>query len=250
MINNFTKDFHNANFFGTGAAITVDWSEFWTNTAIPWLELELNLNTLASYQWVLDHQHLFIENLYQKAQKQKNKDLGHDWFCKPNSDGWEALYVLGDPPVFKNLIGNSNSIPLSVNPVLHHDAIPDFQLQLKALGITVTKLEILKLKVGGWIQPHMDKKYTDGQKNLTLNRVWTPLHDFSQCLKVYPFGYIAHKTGNGYLLNNENFMHSVVNQDRVDRYVAIWSFDVDTFPMELLNKLKSDFYKRWSDSNS
>jgi hypothetical protein len=243
MINEYTKQFHSADFVGLPKINKFSTDDFWISKNIPWLELTLGIDTTSTYNWCINNQDKFITNPYQTKEKYRKLQLNENWFSPEHSSGWDALYVLGDPLVFKRFFPSDSTDFLSITPSFYPDAVPDFVQQITDLGLKITKLEILRLQRGGWIQPHLDKKYSTGQP--TMNRVWTPLHNFSQCLKIYPTGYVPHKTGNGYILNNENFIHSVVNKESFDRYVAIWSFDIDTFPQNMFNQIKEDCITRW-----
>jgi hypothetical protein len=240
-MNKYTQQFHAAEFDGYQLDGQLDVQHnFWTNCVVPWAELQLDINTESTYNWLSKHDHLFQEVPYQVAHRARVHKKHQDWYTPEHANGWSALYVLGEPPVFKELIG-SQAIP-KITPELHSEAAVDLLQQIQDRDIVVTKLEILKLDPGGWIQPHQDKKYNS---SVTMNRVWMPLHNFAPCLKIYPSGYVPHNLGQGYVLNNENFMHSVINQESKSRYVAIWSFDHTVLPKIYQENLFQDTRQRW-----
>jgi len=85
-------------------------------------------------------------------------------------------------------------------------------------GVILQSCVLSVFEPGGYLRPHRDTGL-----NLTpLDYVWIPLNNpHGNALKIYPYGDVNIKLGSLYLLNQENFVHSVANFSNEDRYVLV-----------------------------
>ena len=89
---------------------------------------------------------------------------------------------------------------------------------------------------GGWLHPHKDVK----EKNEQKLRLWIPLHEFPPCIKIWPFGWVQHKFGKGYIFDNRNWIHALYNFAKYDRYVLILGIDHNNPPDWLMTQYEQN----------
>ena len=238
MICSYTEKFHEAEFPGYSLSRPLPeiLEDFWHQQDIPVIEIEHGLDLSDSYQYVLDHN----DEIFTTQSTKINKELwmeknGSSWYYTPHSQGWNQCMLIGQAMKSGSLVpGTEDIIPLEFSPPGRTDILTNLRLQLKQLGLEMIRLQVLQLEPGGWISPHRDTKPTPNHP--TMNYFWMPLHDFSQCLKYWPQGYIQHRLGCMYLFNYQKYVHSVVNYDDEPRHVIIGTFDHTC--------VREDFYHR------
>ena len=69
---------------------------------------------------------------------------------------------------------------------------------------------------------------------------WSKFH-----IKIYPYGYVQHQTGRMYLLNNPNYVHSVVNYEPNPRYVALMTINHHALDSNLENQIFESAKQQW-----
>jgi len=244
MMNEFTKQFHDSDFPDFHIDHTLDQvlNNFWHNTCIPHVGIDVGFDPAATYQWLLDHDHLFFTSQSKLFTEKKNKDLGFEWFTSPHNGGWTNLPVIGHTVKIKEIVPDNNSVLYQYTYNSIPDSVPDLQFFLNQISLSISGLKIFRLEPGGFIQPHMD---IGVDLTSTMNHIWIPLHDFPPCLKFYPSGYLHYRKGNFYIINTRNFMHSVVNNTDRPRYVATAFFDHEKIPQGFRNQIKQSLTQQW-----
>ena len=244
MMNEFTKQFHDSTFPDFRIDQTLDQvlNNFWQNTCVPHVGIDIGFDPAATYQWLLDNDHLFYNNSAILFAEKKNKDLGFEWFTSAASRGWTNLPVIGTTDKYKEIVPDNSSVIYQSTFNSLPDSVPDLQLFLNQIGLSISRLDVLRLEPGGFLQPHMDLK---PDSSSSMNYLWIPLHDFPPCFKIYPSGYLHHRKGNFYIVNITNFMHSVVNNTDQPRYVAVLFFDHEKIPETFWNQIKQSLTQQW-----
>jgi hypothetical protein len=244
MINEFTKQFHDSTFpdFCVDQTLNQVLNNFWQNTCIPYVGIDVGFDTAATYKWLLDNDHLFAKTQSGMFTEKKNKDLGFEWFTSSHSEGWANLPVIGTTEKYKAIVPGDGAVTYQITHDVLPNSVPDLQFFLNQIGLSISELNIFRLKPGGFLQPHMDIG-VDCESTMTY--IWIPLHDFPPCLKIYPSGYLRHCKGNFYILNASNFMHSVVNTTDQPRYVATVFFDHKKIPQSFWNQIKQSLTQQW-----
>lgn len=234
-MNRLTFEFHNNNFPGLKIPHTLSdtMQNFW-NCDLPFLELPVVFDVdstkkicLATSQWKRVASQDFFE--------ERSKKMGEHWFFNQHSHGWEEIRVIGCPELKKDQ-QYYKGIEFSPN------IIPDLLEQFQSEGMHFEFLSIKKLKPHGWLQPHKDHIHNNMQK---FNYFWMPLNDSSENLKIWPHGYVKHKTGKIYLFNNTGYVHSVLNRENFDRYVLLGRFDLKKtkFGFDLTEQARDQWYR-------
>lgn len=246
-MNQFTKQFHEQQFPGVVLNCDINdiMSNFWTNSELPFVEVDLEFEHTSTLTWLQDHTHLFAPVESQVNLELKNEALNASWFTEPNSNGWSEFKVLDGASIPNAELVNSTETytktEYSIEPV--PDAVPDLQNFFKNKNIKITHLHIAKLAPGGWLQPHIDKKVTEVP---SMQYFWMPLNYFPPSMKIYPFGNLEHKLGCMYLLNHRKMVHSVINLSNSDRYVANGNIDYTCLPTALCDKIYRSATKQWA----
>ena len=176
-------------------------------------------------------------------------DKNDDWCSASASDSWRELNVLDYSSLYeeKHCITNKKMVKTRKTPNVTQDTSQKkeiLELAITLLGIPdesfIRKIKILAVNPGGYVHPHKDK-VSDAVKCM-----WIPLHEFSWCLKFFPFGWLKHNFGNGYLINNGKYVHAVSSNTKNPRYIMDVHF-VDTASNK---KLLQWFYNKnncWQD---
>jgi hypothetical protein len=248
-INKYTKDFMSAEFPGWQVPRQQwDYDKFWYRKDIPWVEVPLNLKTDLSYHQVKSqHKELFTEVSEQQNMKLDAIKKDESWFFTHHQHGWEHCVILRTfYPQQASQIKNTKYPEQQVKPVWHKHICNDLIDQLHNLGIEIQWVDVKALLPGGWIQPHRDPKSAGTS---TLEYFWIPLNDCSPNIKIWPAGYVKQRTGNMYLVNNQHFLHAVVNQDPFIRYVLTGRINKDSLSSNVRQLLFSAFTNQWCDQS-
>lgn len=158
--------------------------------------------------------------------------INNNWYSLSGADSWKEILLLNAAENEKiySLVDGKMSFNRNNNEVIDRKDILNLCLELIGFSETtyIKSIRIVTVDPGGYIHPHKDK----------LNNIkclWMPLHDFSWCLKFYPFGWLMHELGNAYLINNREYVHAVLNNSREKRYVLNIDFYDNPPDKKLLN---------------
>lgn len=243
-MNKYTQDFHNAEFSGITITQTADEisRDLWSTTQIPFVDTNLIFDYESTHRWLKEHNHLFTEVRSLKRDKIKQTRYRQDWFATSRADGWKSLYVKGTPYKDNDIVETTETSTENVELDKHEDAVPELVDFFEKNELPLLRLWIFRMSPGGWLQPHRDDIV---EKTPALAQFWMPLHDFPECLKIYPHGYLPHQAGHLYLFNNRDFIHSVINQTDQDRYVAVGELDYTFIEQEKSNQISELLIKQW-----
>lgn len=167
-----------------------------------------------------------------------------DWCSAPASDSWKELNILDKSSSYekKYSFTDKKMIKTRKKTNIFQDTLQKkeiLDLTTTLLGIPDTsfiyKIKILAVNPGGYVHPHKDKTPN------AVKCMWIPLHEFPWCLKFFPFGWLKHKFGNGYLINNGKYVHAVSSNTKEIRYIMDVHFFNDTSNKRLLE---------WYNTNS
>jgi hypothetical protein len=240
-MNNLTKEFHKNQFPGwkPNKTFAETMFNFW-NSALPFLELPIKFNTEKSLQWLDQNKDLWTRVTSQPLFEELAKKKGEQWFFDTHSDGWEEIRIKKDTweVCLPNTIENIEQ--LVQKNIIHSSAIPDLISQFEKNDLYFEFMSLKKLVPGGWLQPHRDHVNDNKEK---FNYIWMPLNDCSDNLKIWPYGYIKHKTGFMYLFNNTVHTHSIINQDNKDRFVLLAKLDLNRSKLNF--NIEEEVKKQW-----
>lgn len=171
--------------------------------------------------------------------------INNNWYSLSGTDSWEELPLVhaSENEKIYNLVDRKMSSSRKNNDIVEKPDILNLCFDL--LGIDteelshIKSLKIVTVNPGGYIHPHKDN--FSGLKCL-----WMPLHKFSWCLKFFPFGWLMHKLGSAYLINNEKYVHAVLNNSREKRYVLSVDF-FDNPPNKKLLEWYSNNSTNWKN---
>lgn len=245
-MNKFTADFHSGKF--PGFTLNKTYQEiidnFWFSKDIPFIETDFNIDVTRTYNWLSEHDYLFEEQYTQINRLNFAKSHGYDWFTDPHSNGWGVLDILGDDIDVSQLVSGGVHQNQSRRQTQRRtlDVLQDLQRQLNDQNLPINRLMIFRLAPMGWLQPHMDRKVSGTP---IMNNIWLPLHDFDPSLKIYPYGYVHHVTGRAYILNNSEFVHSVINLNSAPRYVALIKLDYQNVSKNTQNRFYHSLKTQW-----
>lgn len=239
-MNKFTKDFFAATFTGYKHEEYLAEQKFWTNKVIPFVETDFDLSVESTHKWCINNQQLIKShnNLeYAATQNQEN-----DWFSAPHSKGWHRITLKGES-LSRNVFVNSGEVAHIKKNRQPLNYKIDLETQLKSIGFELKYLIVVHLAPGGWAQPHIDPLYTG--MSFTMDYFWIPLHDAKPSLKIYPYGLLQQKTACVYWLNNASFVHGILNDSDMDRYVVIGRINLKESKMSLKDKIYQEYLKQW-----
>jgi hypothetical protein len=240
-MNKFTNDFLQSEFSGYHPKKILAEENFWNNKSIPVVEMDLKLTTSDTYNWCLQNESLFYKNNTHDYAKRKQEDLGHTWFSQNHSEHWTNLRLVNG--VFqREIIVQSDENTKEIESDITHNYKLDLINQLENVGFKIKSFQIMKLAAGGWVQPHIDPPVIDGYR---MEYFWIPLHTSEPSVKIYPYGFLKPKLGSMYFFNNCSFVHCVINQESIDRYVAIGRIYVDKTATSLKQKIFQNYLNQW-----
>lgn len=236
-MNNLTLHFHQTEFPGFEPSrpwhLVAD--DLWQSSDLPFVDTGIDIDVAFSYQWALDHPGHFDKDSRTEYFETQSAADGTAWFKATPAVGWYCCNIFGS---------NKGSDPHADDTLTKFwpDAFPDLVDKISALGLPVARLAVFKLDPGSYVQPHIDSRYgrTGG-----LNHVWLPLHDFSPSLKIYPHGYVNHRAGRIYLLNNPRYVHSVINQQTIPRYIAAMTLNYHNMDSYLEDRILRAAKNQW-----
>jgi len=226
-MNAYTKQFHSHPFPGPkDPYIEVEsGADFWWQSNIPFVDIDAALDVEGDYQYV--HQH--HQQLFTEMDSQINRRLNAErenrlWYYNAHGHGWQQCIVVGGSDIESRTIITGTQTPdVIFTPESHPEILEHTLLQLHHHGMSVRRLMIAAVDPGGWVQPHIDPKQAD---TAAMAHFWIPLNDCVPSLKIWPYGYVPARVGHIYLFNNQNWTHSVFNQNHVCRYVLVGLLDI------------------------
>jgi hypothetical protein len=188
-----------------------------------------------------------IKKLCEKSESQfvpvSGSYINNNWYSISGTDSWQELpllLALQNEKMYSLVDGKMTSSRKNNDVVDRKDIL---NLCLNLLGIKETShiksLKIVTVNPGGYIHPHKDNFNN-------LKCLWMPLHEFSWCLKFFPFGWLKHKLGSAYLINNGKYVHAVLNNSKEKRYVLSVDF-FDTPPSKKLLEWYSNNSTNWQE---
>jgi hypothetical protein len=171
-------------------------------TRVPICPVDLDRDILQKiYKYLCSIDHAFTANPHHSHNK-------HDWADPLRSHNWQQLVIRQKPALYKLRAPTSSS-----TFEISNDSFGDVHLEqlldqlLAPLNVYFHTIKIAKLDKRGWVAPHMDATAND----LGLCYSWIPLHEFSPCLKLFPWGWLQHEFGKMYLFNHSRYVHAVYN---------------------------------------
>lgn len=234
----FLENFINSNFENELNQRNIDFSndsfDNWGTPAIeiPNFDLKLieNIKTLS-------------EQSSDKFAATPGSYINNNWYSLMGADSWKELLLLNSETNEKSysLIDGKMSTARINNEVVDRKDILNLCLALLGISDTsrIKNLKIVTINPGGYIHPHKDKISN-------VKCLWMPLHNFSWCLKFFPFGWLMHKLGSAYLINNGKYVHGVLNNSREKRYVLNVDF-FDNPPNKILLEWHNNNSNSWKN---
>ena len=105
------------------------------------------------------------------------------------------------------------------------DIVPEsknIHTALTNLGFNVELCWVSAFGANGYVRPHRDIS----TRTFPLSYFWVPINNpIGSQLKIYPYGPVDIKLGKMYLLNQENFIHAVLNDSNEIRYSVLGFFN-------------------------
>jgi len=199
------KEFHSTQFDGFPAQV-IPVNPILA-TPVPVVALPLNLDT----KFLLEQsKQIPIQPMVRKTYPYEDYPRFINWDV---SVLWSEDYentLLGDVYYKKRTAPIDNLIPTEWSLSIKE--------HLSSNGILLNYCVLSVFGPGGYVRPHRDI----GLNSTPLNYVWIPLNNpQGNELKIYPYGTVDVTLGNVYLLNQENFVHSVINNSNEHRYVLV-----------------------------
>jgi len=177
------------------------------STPVPVVEVSIGLDT----KFLLDQS--------KKISTRPMERKSYPYEKQPRFINWDISVLWSED--YENTLIEDIYYKKRTAPVAHQS--PDeYSLPIKeyllSIGINLKFCMLSVFGPNGYLRPHRDIGL-----NLTpLNYIWIPLNNpYGNELRIYPYGTVSVTLGNVYLLNQENFVHSIVNKSNDDRYVLV-----------------------------
>ncbi len=227
-MNKYTRDFHSAEFPGYRVSAPTNDKPFWQRRDLPFVDLDLNLSVDADRQ--------YLEENYHELFSEAGSVNVREWYEFPHSSEWKKL-------VLKN---NTSAVELNKHKLVPETRPTAVQINtvnvLEQLGLDILYASVLCLEPNGWLQPHRDQKINAVPP---LNYFWIPLSQNLPSLKIWPYGYVESKPGHVYLFNNQDWIHSIRNQQAHRRFVLIGRFAVESLPKTVKTLVEEAIQDQW-----
>lgn len=221
-MNELTKKFWEHE-FPKNQICDINLRDFWTQS-IPLVRLDwANIDTSLILQKC---QELIAD--FKQVQTQKQPE----WWQRPRSQGWSILAI---KPVeagynFKDYLGYGKV--WQDTDCDRQQYFPDLFSQMFALGLPMKYVVAYKLAPWGWLAPHKDPK-TDKE---TMNYFYISVNTTAK-IRIWPVGEISLQPGKMMLFNQNNFVHSVVNESDHDRIVLSGRLDASAIGQQTLDRI-------------
>ena len=196
---------------------------------------------------ILTDIHDIVKDLLEYFTPLPGGQIYNDWFKEPTHDGHAHLNILdsGNQATFlyhsSETVERQKEILFSTMPEYASSGLKDAIDTLNEIMPMVDLCDIHVCAANGWLHPHKDIK-----EERTKLRIWVPLHDFPTCLKVFPFGWVNHQLGKGYVFDNNNYVHAVHNTTDYNRFVLIAGIDNVNPPKWIKDQLDKN-KSHWRD---
>lgn len=211
MITNFPKiltDFFSEKHPGFNKEVIISQNVFATNLPIVELDLNLNVNEILKDLTGFTHDTPIDRQLpYEPVPRVRGWGVTDLWLDTPTTkypylvDLYYKKYYTGD--LLSAIPKDGTKYPNIIN-------------QLG--GINISRCRASIITAGGYLYPHRDISLNQ----TPMNYMWIPLNNpVGSELGVYPLGKIHTKLGCGYLLNQENYVHAVINNSSITRNVLV-----------------------------
>jgi hypothetical protein len=208
---NFPKiltDFFSENHTGFNKEIKIEKNVFSTN--LPIIELNLNLDTAKILADLKDFVHETPINRqlpYETVPRVRGWGVTDLWLTVPTT---KYPYLMD---LYYKKYYNGDLLPAIPKD---ENKYPNIVKQLNNINIDRCRASVIT--AGGYLYPHRDISLNP----TPMNYMWIPLNNpVGSELGVYPVGKIPTKLGYGYLLNQENYVHAVINNSSSTRHVLV-----------------------------
>lgn len=240
-MNKLTQEFHKNKFPGFINEKSFDhiMQNFW-DCDLPFLELPIKFETYNTLDWLEKNKNIWVRVTSQAFFENLAKQKDEHWFYETHSHGWEEIRMKKDTYEICVPDNIDDMEKLVQKNIIYENAVPDLMRQFENKNLYFEFMSLKKLVPGGWLQPHRDHMNDKKEK---FNYIWMPLNDCSFNLKIWPYGYIKHKTGHMYLFNNTAYTHSIINKDDQDRYVFLGKLDLNRSKLNF--DLSKEVHNQW-----
>ncbi len=199
------EDFYSNKFNGFNSHITL--TDNILNTPVPVVELSLGIDTA------------YLLELAKKIPLDLMNRPTYPYELQPRFQGWNIQLLWSHN--FKNTLISDVYYKKLDKPIEDKSAdnlAKPIQDYLTTVGLDCKLCVLSVFDANGYVRPHRDI----GLNNTPLDYFWIPLNNpTGSQLRIYPYGTVEVTLGNIYLLNQEQFVHSVVNFSEETRYVLI-----------------------------
>lgn len=202
-LDQLTKDFYVDEFQGFSEYIKL--ADPILATPVPIVEIPLDLNT----ELMLDAaRNIPIETMRRPS---------YPYETYPRFKGWNMQVLWSN--YFDNTLLIDVYYKKTADPIENKPAdvlARPIQDYLISQGIECNMCVLSVFEPGAYLRPHRDI----GLNPTPLDYFWMPLNNpLGSELRIYPYGKVDVNLGSMYLLNQENFVHSAVNNSSERRYV-------------------------------
>lgn len=186
-------------------------------TDVPIVELDLKLDTSAILNEVLSvgefDQLIRPTHTYEKEKRISNWYKKHVYQTETMND--QRYYT----NLSEKIVGTELLPTVNANKTEYKSLFS----QLNQWGIEVDWCHLMKLEPQGWLTPHRDIN----NNMQPLRYFWIPLNwPEGNKLRIYPIGDVKVKVGSMYLLNQRDYIHSVLNLGNQNRYILNGMFNI------------------------
>lgn len=208
-LDQLTKDFFDNSFPGFNQPVKIESNLFETN--VPILELKLDIDVEYLMHLADD---IILNAVTRPAYPYETHSRFSNWSMKVLwSDGNVSTHL---SDVYYKRSGNIVDYETAVGPSC---AIRDY---LKEKGFNIKLCMLSVFSPGGYLRPHRDITLS----NTPLGYFWLPLNDIAEnSFKIYPYGEVDINLGSLYLFNQENYVHAIKNNSKIDRKVLVGYID-------------------------
>jgi len=205
---------------------------------VPIVEIDLGLNVekmLEDVRQVEIIKHIRAPNPFQK---------------EPRFAGWQLislwnLYPARKLPHIPSMVtAQFDETPAPILP-MDYEKLGNVISEFDRVGLPFRRLIVTVMEPGAYVSPHRDISFSQSP----LNYVWIPLnYPNGSRFGVFTKGEIDVNLGSVYLLNQENFPHSVANDSNEMRYVLAGWLDMPKISPEFLALAKKNILAQYPEN--
>jgi len=214
-MNKLTLDFFNNPHPGLDQSFTIADDVFSTNVPIVELKVNLDVARILNEALVISK----FEELVRPAYEYESTARVANWFKTPvyqEPDIEKSRYYTN---LIERKLGDEPLLPVNTDK----NRYTEFFSQIN--GFEVEWCHIMELRPDGYLTPHRDINVN----TQPLRYFWIPLnYPEGSKLGIYPMGEISINLGSIYLLNQRNYVHSVANFGKENRYILNGMFKLPT----------------------